>query len=164
MIDLFKGTGNICEDIVALKEYLNYKYKSNKLIETKNKEKIYLVHENDNSEDKANYRGQIYVLSNSGIIGLLVYEAIRNPHVITIKNIHFSHPDYYGIGIGTGLIKYLQEYAITEEVKLIKGILDQYDIDHYRDTLMNFYAKHDFNIDFYHREVKKIISNTLTEI
>lgn len=163
MIDLFKGTGNIAEDIEVFKEYLNYNYKSHKLIITKQKEKMYLVHENGNAQDLFNYDGRIYVLSSKGIIGLLEYEAIKNPYVLTIKDIQFKEPEYYGIGIGTNIIKYLEEYAFEENIILIKGILEQYDIEHYREKLMNFYSKHDFNVDFYHREVKKIIDNLKTE-
>jgi GNAT superfamily N-acetyltransferase len=157
MIDLFNSTGRISEDIELFKTYLDSNYKSDKLIITKNREKMYLVHENGNLKDASNYNGRIYVLSDKGIIGLLEYEAIKSPYIITIKNIQFKEPDYYGKGIGTSIIKYLQEYALKEKIVLIKGILEQYDIDHYRETLMNFYSKHDFNVDFYHKEVKKII-------
>lgn len=159
MIDLFKGTGNLLEDIELFKEYLDYQYKSSKLIFSKNREQMYLIHENDNKSDILSYSGRIYVLSVKGIIGLLEYDAIKNLCMITIKDIQFKLPEYYGIGIGSGLIKFLQEYAIKENVILIKGNLEPYDIEYNRERLMNFYAKHDFNVDFYHREVKKIISS-----
>lgn len=156
MVELFSGTGNLSEDIEVFKQYLDYKYKSNKLIVNKKREKMYLVHENSNEEDVSNYSGRLYVLSIKGIIGLLEYEAIKTPYVITIKSIQFKDPDYYGIGLGSALLKYLQEYASEENVTLIKGVLEAYDVEHYREKLKNFYSKHDFNIDFYHMEVKKI--------
>jgi GNAT superfamily N-acetyltransferase len=161
MIELFKSSGDIFSDIEVFIEYLGDKYKSNKIITTKKREKMYIVHENDNKiEDdnkKMNYYGHIYVLSSDGIIGMLKYEAIKNPNILMIKDIQYKDPDYYGIGIGTAIFKLLQEFALEEEIILIKGTLETYDIDHNRERLMNFYSKHDFNIDFYHKEVKKII-------
>jgi GNAT superfamily N-acetyltransferase len=158
MLDLFIGTGILIDDIELFKDYLGLKYKSNRLIITKTKEKMYLVHENNYECDMSNYSGRIYVLSASGIIGLLTYESIKIPGVILIKGIQYKEPDYYGIGIGSGIINYLQQYAIEKKIGLIKGNLETYDIENNRERLMNFYSKHDFNIDFYHREVKKIMA------
>jgi hypothetical protein len=157
MLDLFIGTGILIDDIELFKTYLSLKYKSNKLIVTKTKEKMYLVHENNDEGDMSNYSGRIYVLSTSGIIGLLTYEFIKIPGVILIKDIHYKEPNYYGIGIGSGIINYLQNYAIERKIGLIKGNLETYDIENNRERLMNFYSKHDYNVDFYHREFKKII-------
>ena len=57
-----------------------------------------------------------------------------------------------------GLLISSQEYAIENKIGLIKGNLETYDIENNKERLMNFYAKHDFNIDFYHKEFKKIIT------
>lgn len=162
MIELFRSSGDIFQDIDGFIKYLGLKYKSNKLVTTKNRQKIYLVHENDNDVSNNNYSGHFYVLSTDGIIGMLEYEAMKNPNILTIIDIQYKDPDYYGIGVGSAIFKFLQEYAIEENIILIKGALEQYDIDHNRERLMNFYSKHDFNIDFYHREVKKIIMQPKT--
>ena len=158
MLDLFIGTGILIDDIELFKDYLGLKYKSNKLIVTKTKEKMYLVHENNDECDMSNYSGRIYVLCTTGIIGLLTYEFVKMPGIILIKDIQYKEPDYYGIGIGSGIINFLQKYAIEKKIKLIKGNLETYDIENNRERLMNFYSKHDFNIDFYHREFKKIMA------
>jgi hypothetical protein len=157
MLGLFIGTGILIDDIELFKNYLDLKYKSNKLIVTKTRERMYLVHENNDEPDTSSFDGRIYVLSTSGIIGLLTYELIKMPRVILIKDIQYKEPDYYGIGIGSGIINFLQNYAKEKKIGLIKGTLDTYDIENNRERLMNFYSKHDFNIDFYHREFKKIM-------
>lgn len=157
MLELFNGTGIISDDIEFFKQYIGAKYKSDKLIVTKTKEKVYIVHENEDCEGNYSYQGHIYVLSSAGIVGLLNYTAIKDPSILLIKDIQFKDPKYYGIGIGSAIMKQIQEFAIKERIKLIKGELSSYDIENNRDRLMNFYSKHDFNVDFYHKEVKKII-------
>lgn len=157
MLKLFNGTGIISDDIELFKQYIGVKYKSDKLIVTKTKEVVYIVHENDDCEDSHSYQGHIYVLSCDGIVGLLTYTTIKELSILLIKDMQFKDPKYYGIGIGSSIMKQLQEFAIQEKIKLIKGKLSTYDIENNRDRLMNFYSKHDFNVDLYHKEVKKIV-------
>lgn len=162
MIELFKGSGDLYKDIDGFIEYLGNTYKSKLLVTTKTKEKMYIVHDNNNDVSKNHFSGHFFVLYSGGIIGMLEYEAIKNPNILTITDIQFKDPDYYGIGIGSAIFKFLQDFAQEERIILIKGALEQYDIDHNRERLMNFYSKQDFNIDFYHKEVKKIIAQPKT--
>lgn len=146
MLSYYNPTGNLNNDLELLRLYLKNNYKSYKSIKINN-ELLYLVHANDKIESKLNYcyRGQIYGMSNRGVVVALFYDFLKSERNITIREItpYKYDDDYYCKGIGTEILKYLFEFAKGNNCKLIKGIL--VDKNHWS-RLVHFYTKNGFEI------------------
>lgn len=107
-----------------------------------------------------NYLG-IYVSENKDVIGKM--QCVMENSSILIGDIIFNNSRYYNRGYGSKMMDVLQQFAIDNNIKEIKGNLSVVDLDH-RDRLHHFYEKHGFTItiydsykDLYYGKVEKII-------
>lgn len=125
------------------KEEKNESYHTAKLVKTKRGVPVYLVH-CILSEDGQIYGGFIFVLTTKGFDGCLNYEALRgNGQSIHIGDINHKMLNQ---GIGSHLLKYLDEIAIENGIKKITGWLSPLDLKSNREKLLHFYGKNGYQI------------------
>lgn len=148
----FKNVDNLKYYLEKKKYDLQAHFESEKLVKDKRGEDLYLI----NFLDKQNnfsyeHTGDIYVVSEFGDEGKLFYSIkhdifdSKNEDYIEIVDIL---PERYNIGIGTEVLKYLEEIAIKYNVKHIVGELSPVDFDH-KDRLLHFYKKNGYEINGY---------------
>jgi hypothetical protein len=112
-------------------------YQGEKLIRLNNGKRFCLVHSQEDT------LGIIYVVSNKGFSGRLIYIINSADQSIKIGNILFKP---INTGIGTELLKYLDEIAIDGNYKYMTGWISPVDFDHL-DKLFHFYKKNGFKIE-----------------
>jgi len=116
---------------------------TNKLAKTKNGSPIYLVH-SPLLEDGQIYAGCIYVLTTKGFDKSLNYMVVKDEHNY-LKIGDITH-EMLNQGIGTELLRYLEEIAGESGINKITAWLSPKDIDTHRERLFYFYKKNGYQI------------------
>lgn len=113
-------------------------YKGKKLVKTKNGQSLYFVQLNIESLEI------IKVIGTKGYLGKLTYvfNDSEGQRSINIGDIQHKPVNQ---GIGSELIKYLEETAKAENITYLTGWVSPVDFDH-KERLLHFYQKNGFEI------------------
>ncbi len=121
-------------------------YKTARLMTTKKGDSIYLVH-TANTRGNQIYSGHIFLITGKKPKGInrLQYTVSRKgeePYLL------IGEMDYERVnqGIGSELIRFLEDIARQQGIITIKGLLSDYELKSHRERLMFFCAKHGFDV------------------
>lgn len=121
-------------------------YQGAKLITTSKGNLVYLAHIAFLKGSKIE-NGFIYIITGGRSYRTdrlnYVISLCREQPYLLIGDIQY---DRINEGIGTELLKYIEEIARSQEVKIIKGWLSDIDLQDHRDRLLHFYSKNGFDI------------------
>lgn len=142
----YEKSGNLKLDLECFKLYLKNNFKSAKFAVSKYGDDLCLIHVHNN-EMECTYHGKIYIMTIKGILGALSYECFKMRNKVVIHNFETSWTrENINRGIGTEVLKYMDEIAFEAKWKEIDGFLCESDLKMLGSMLYHFYKKNGFEI------------------